>query len=428
MIDPNGSRVAFACYGFSFDGKIELGFFEMKTWMRIGIIVLAGLAFAGCSKSDNKSAKEAQTKEAQVKAAKAKAAKADSLARGKSSKPSKVVPPKRSRPAVPVKVAIVDEGTITSSLVFDSVLETESSVQIFSESTGVILDVLVEEGDRVTTGQVLARLENEIQQVDLDENKARYEHEKVNFQRRIELFERKLINQQEYDTAKFGLEQVRLRYERSRIQLENTIIRATVDGVVTERIAQVGSRVSANRQLFAIMNLDELFANVNIPGQNLLRVEKGLPAIIDSDLIEGASYDAYVKLVSPIVDPESGTFRVKVAVGQKNGMPIYSGMFVNVRIIVDTRENTVLVPKDAIVHEGDLKYIYTVKADKARKQLLQEGYSNVGYVQATSGIEKGDAVIVMGHNALKDGANVKIVADSVAAEGTETESKSAAEG
>ena len=109
-------------------------------------------------------------------------------------------------------------------------------------------------------------------------------------------------------------------------------------------------------------------------------------------------------------------------------MPIYPGMFVNVRIIVDNRKDSILIPKDAVVHEGDLKYIYTVKGGKARKQLLQEGYSNVEFVQATSGVSQGDAVIVMGHNALKDGANVKIVTDAVAAENADPSRVSSAEG
>jgi membrane fusion protein (multidrug efflux system) len=176
------------------------------------------------------------------------------------------------------------------------------------------------------------------------------------------------------------------------------------------------------------MNLDELFANVNIPGQHMLSIEQGLPAVIDSDLIEGVRYDAFVKLVSPIVDPESGTFKAKVAVSKLNGMPIYPGMFVNVRIIVDTSDDAVLVPKEAIVHEGDLKYIFKVQNGKAKKTLLQEGYSNVGFVQATSDIVKGDLVIVMGHSALKDGANVKIVKEAVAAEQGTTNSSDAGQG
>jgi len=401
----------------------------MKTWRRIGIVLFASLAIAGCSKlSDNllesKSGKGGKTASAE----KGGGIKAKGDKGQKTEKPEKTQPTPRVRPAVPVKVAIVEEGDITSSLVFDSVLETESSIEIFAESSGVILEVLVEEGDRVKQGQILARLESDMQQVDADEAEARYEHEKLNNQRMVELHERKLINLQEFETAKFNLEQMRLRYERASIQLENTIVRATVDGVITERLAQVGRRVTANRQLYTMMNLDELHANVNVSGQHLLNVKQGLEAVIDSDLIEGVQYDAFVRLVSPVVDPGSGTFKVKVAVLQDNGMPIYPGMFVNVRIIVDNRKDSILIPKDAVVHEGDLKYIYTVQEGKARKQLLQEGYSNVEFVQATSGVNRGDAVIVMGHNALKDGANVKVVTDSVASENAETTHPATAEG
>ena len=401
-------------------GSIGAAGFQVNQWMRIGTVLLAALAIAGCSEMDKKSLKENEAKGA-------KAAMRGGKGEGKSANAPKESP-KRTRPAVPVKVAIVDEGDITSSLVFDSVLETESSVEIFAESSGVILEVLAEEGDRVSKGQVLARLESDTQQVDADEAKARYEHEKLNFERRIDLFERQLINQQDFETAKLTLEQMRLRFERASIQLENTIVRATVDGVITERIAQVGRRVTANRQLFTMMNLDELHANVNVSGQHLLSVKQGLKAVIDSDLIEGVQYEAFVKLVSPVVDPGSGTFKAKVAVLKDNGMPIYPGMFVNVRIIVDNRKDSILIPKDAVVHEGDLKYIYTVKGGKARKQLLQEGYSNVEFVQATSGVSQGDAVIVMGHNALKDGANVKIVTDAVAAENADPSRVSSAEG
>lgn len=392
----------------------------MNLWVRTVLILIAAILVYGCSESAERAGKSA-SKEANAKgdtkAANAKPTKEDRIERAA-----------RARPAVPVKVSKVDEGTITSSLVFDSVLETESSVEIFAETSGIILEVLVEEGDRVEAGQILARMENEEERVDAEEAEARYNHQKANFQRTQDLYDRKLINQQEYDNAKFELDQARLRFERAKIQLENTIVRSTVSGVVTERAAQAGRRVNNNNKLFSIMNLDELFANVNIPGQHLLSIEPGLPAIIDSDLIEGVRYDAFVKLVSPIVDPESGTFKAKVAVSKLNGMPIYPGMFVNVRVIVDTTEDAVLVPKEAIVHEGDLKYIYKVQNGKARKTLLHEGYSNVGYVQATSGIVKGDSVIVMGHSALKDGANVKVVDDAVAAEQGESNANGEAEG
>jgi len=383
----------------------------MRTLAQIALFAFVGLFAIGCSElavRDAKSAKKEGSAKGEEKAAKRESGKSDADQRESNRA--------RPRPAVPVKVAKVSEGEITSSLVFDSVLETESSVEIFAEASGVILEVMVEEGDRVVEGQVLARMENEEERVDAEEAKARYEHQKANFKRTEELHARKLVNQQQYDNEKFNLEQSRLRFERAKIQLENTIVRSTVSGVITEREAQAGRRVTNNRKLFSIMNLDELFASVNIPGQHLLSIEEGLPAVIDSELIEGVRYEAFVKLVSPIVDPSSGTFKAKVAVASLNGMPIYPGMFVNVRVIVDKAEDAVLIPKDAIVHEGDLKYIYKVEQGQAQKLLLHEGYSNVEYVQANSGVSEGDFVIVMGHSALKDGANVKVVRDAVAAE------------
>jgi len=386
----------------------------MKSWISAVLFFALSVAFFGCSKS-GETGKTTASNEAKEE-------------KGKSGKDERQERAARVRPAVPVKVSEVDQGMITSSLVFDSVLETESSVEIFAETSGLILEVHVEEGDRVVAGQILALMENVEEGVDAEEAKARYEHQKANFKRTEDLYGRKLINQQEYDNAKFDLEQMRLRFERAKIQLENTIVRSTVSGVVTERNAQAGRRVATNRVMFSIMNLDELFANVNIPGQHMLSIEQGLPAVIDSDLIEGVRYDAFVKLVSPIVDPESGTFKAKVAVSKLNGMPIYPGMFVNVRVIVDTSDAAVLIPKEAIVHEGDLKYIFKVQNGKAKKTLLQEGYSNVGFVQATSDIVKGDLVIVMGHSALKDGANVKIVKEAVAAEQGTTNSIDAGQG
>jgi multidrug efflux pump subunit AcrA (membrane-fusion protein) len=116
----------------------------MKSWISAVLLLALSITFFGCSNSSD-SEKTSASKGAKPRA-EAKEEKQERAA--------------RIRPAVPVKVSEVDEGTITSSLVFDSVLETESSVEIFAETSGLILEVHVEEGDRVVAGQVLALMEN----------------------------------------------------------------------------------------------------------------------------------------------------------------------------------------------------------------------------------------------------------------------------
>ena len=310
---------------------------------------------------------------------------------------------------IPVNVAIADQGEIASYLEFDSVLETESAVKVFPESIGLVVDVLAEVGDPVEHNQVIAQLENEEQQVNLREALSRYKHLQSKFERTQDLYDRNLINQQEYDTEVFDLEQAEIAYERARLRLEDTIVRAPVSGVVSERSTQVGKRVTESSPLFSLLNTDDLFAMVNVPGQHAPSIRPGLNASIESEIIEGVSYPAQVKLVSPAINSTSGTMGVKVSVNTDHSMPIYPGMFVSVKIILDTKEGVVLVPKSAIVHEGERTFIFKVEESIAQKQPFEFGYSNEKYVESLGGIESGDSIIVLGHSALKDGAKVNVV-------------------
>ncbi len=330
---------------------------------------------------------------------------------------------------IPVNIAPAERGEISAFLEFDSILETESAVEIYAESNGLITKILAEVGDPVEAGQLLAQLENEEQEVNLRESLSRYKHLQSKFKRTEDLFERNLINQQEYDTEIFDLEQAEINYERSRIRLEDTLIRAPVSGIISKRLTQLGERVTASKKLYTIMNPDELFAQVNIPAQHMLSIQKGLPSEIVSEIIEGISYQASVKLVSPTIDPSSGTFNVKVVVDNNGSMPIYPGMFVNVLLILDTKKDVVLIPKSAIVHEGERTYVYKVEENLAHKIPFHPGYANTDSVESTSGIEEGEQIIVLGHNALKDGAKVKIVSEAYSAEKTqETVADEPAEG
>ena len=310
---------------------------------------------------------------------------------------------------IPVNVAIADKGEIASYLEFDSVLETESAVKVFPESIGLVVDLLAEVGDPVERNQVIAQLENEEQQVNLREALSRYKHLQSKFERTQGLYDRNLINQQEYDIEVFDLEQAEIAYERARLRLEDTIVRAPVAGVISERSTQVGERVTESSPLFSLLNTDDLFAMVNVPGQHAPSIRPGLNASIESEIIEGLSYPAQVKLVSPAINSTSGTMGVKVSVNTDHSMPIYPGMFVSVKILLDTKEGVVLVPKSAIVHEGERTFIFKVEESIAQKQPFEFGYSNEKYVESLGGIESGDSIIVLGHSALKDGAKVNVV-------------------
>lgn len=310
--------------------------------------------------------------------------------------------------AVPVEVRQSRLGEISSYLLFSSTIETEDAVEIFAQRGGMVDEVLAEEGDKVAAGDVLARLTDEETRIEYKESKINLEHLQSNFRRTQDLYGRKLISQQEYENQRFEFEQAQLRFERAELALEYTTITAPFAGVITERQVQIGSRVNAGAKFYDLIKLDDMITLVYVPGQYLSAIRRGQRAEVTSDFLEGVRLEGWVKRVSPVVDPNSGTFKVTVGIRDR-WEQLRPGLFANVEIVTDTHEDAVLVPKEAVVYEGGERFIFVVADSAASKLKLDAGYENAASVEALSLIEAGTQVIVVGQNGLKDGAKVRVV-------------------
>ncbi len=310
---------------------------------------------------------------------------------------------------VPVETALVTRGAISAFLTFNTTLETEAMVDLYPQTTGQVEALFVEEGRIVKEGEPLLKIEDRELRVDLEESEANFEQLKRNFTRTEDLFERKLVNQQDQETQKNALELARLRYERAKIRLAYTTVRAPFSGVIATRETQVGARVSTGTRLFSMVKLDEIVAKVYVPGRYLPIVADRQPAVVTSEFLPDRTFSGWVKRISPVIDPKSGTFKVTVGVRGDRPADLPPGLFVNVRIITDTRPSAVLVPKRALIYEGGERYAFVVVNDRAVKRKLAAGYEDPDNIEAISGFEPGAAVIVLGQSGLKDGSLVRAV-------------------
>lgn len=308
-----------------------------------------------------------------------------------------------------METAPIVRGPISAFLPFNTTLETEAVVDIFPQTTGQVEALLVEEGKIVKAGDPLLKIEDTEMRIDADESRANYEQLKRNFSRSEELFASKLINKQDYETQSYQLEQARLRYERANLRHSYTTVRAPFDGVISSREAQVGARVATGTKLFSMVKLDEIVGRVFVPGRYLSVVKLDQPAVVTSEFLADRVFKGWVKRISPVIDPKSGTFKVTVGVRGDRPAELPPGLFVSVRIVTDTRPEAVLVPKRAIVYEGGERYFFTVANEIASKRKLQAGYEDPQNIEAVAGVEPGTHVIVVGHAGLKDGAAVRTV-------------------
>ncbi|MEO5959421.1 MAG: efflux RND transporter periplasmic adaptor subunit [Opitutaceae bacterium] len=314
--------------------------------------------------------------------------------------------------AAPVETVPVTRGPISAFLSFNSTLETEAIVDIYPQTGGQVEALLVEEGRVVKAGDPLLKIEDRELRVDAEESSSNYTHQKQGFARIEGLFKgpQPMINKQEYDDARYQFEQARLRDERAQLKLSYAMVRAPFDGVVASRDTQVGARVGTGTKLFSLVKLDELVARVFVPGRYLPTVVENQPAVVTSEFLPDRNFAGWVKRISPVIDPKSGTFKVTVGVKPtEKSTDLPPGLFVGVRIVTDTRQSALLVPKKAIVYEGGERYAYAVVAGKAVKRKLVAGFEDPTNIEAVSGFEVGTQVIVLGQSGLKDGSLVRIV-------------------
>ncbi|MBT4499205.1 MAG: efflux RND transporter periplasmic adaptor subunit [Gemmatimonadetes bacterium] len=319
--------------------------------------------------------------------------------------------------AIPVETMLARQGVISSYLLFNSTVETEAAVEIYPQISGLVERIVAEEGDRVEEGDTLLFIDDDQLRLAAEEAEVNFVHLEKGFERTEEMSRRKLISKQEFENKRYEMDQARLRRERAKLELEHSIIRVPFSGVITERHVQVGARVGPSSNLFSLIKLDDMITRVFVPGQYLMAISADQEAMITSDFLQGKRFEGWVKRISPVVDPKSGTFKVTVGVRDRWEF-MRPGIFVNVQIITDTHEEAVLIPKQAIVYDGGDRFVFAVRDSMASRVKLDGGFEDGESIEALASIEPGTPIIIVGQNGLKDQAKVKIVnADSSVAEG-----------
>lgn len=326
--------------------------------------------------------------------------------------------PAEAASGVPVRIATVGAGRISDGILSTSVVEAEQSVDIYARVTGIVTRVNVEEGENVREGALLCGLEEE--ELRLTESKARAEMEKLkaDFERTQTLMGKGIATETDLNNARYAYEQAEIGWKQAKTNLEFTQVKSTINGIVSRRLVRLGQKVDPSVLLYSLFNPRSLVVNVFVPESDYFskiasRIQN-IRAIITSESLPGVTIEGGIKRVSPVVDPQTNTIKVTINYDDPRNI-LRPGMYVRVQLITDTRENAILVPKTAILFDNNRQYIFLVRDGKAVRLNLEAGYSDTTHVQALSGVQIGDTVVVVGQNGLKDGSAVRIVTNDIEA-------------
>lgn len=312
-----------------------------------------------------------------------------------------------SEAAIPVQVAEVRRGDISIFLQHTTTIEAAKTVDVVAKVTGQVVQLPAEEGRNVRRGALLAQLDEAELKIDLIQAEAKLKTDESAYERAKSMLEKNLIAKENYDVVRLQYENSKAAYEAAKLRIEYTSIRSPIDGVVTLRHIELGQRINTNQVLFTIADFEPLRARIFVPEKDMRRLFEGQVARIQADALPNTSFKGVVKIISPVVDPTSGTVRVTIDIPDANG-GLRPGMFATVYITTETHTNTLLIPKRAILLESDTDQVFRFVDGRARKAMVQIGFSSGDTVEILSGLNEGDLVVTVGQDGLREGLPIRV--------------------
>lgn len=317
--------------------------------------------------------------------------------------------------AIPVELSEVTRGAITQTLESTATVAARREVVVLAESRGTATEVKVEEGDRVEQGQLLARLSNpelEMTVPTAASNVSRLRREVGTLE---PLMQKGFVSRQSYEEMRFQLTQAQDQLRRAQTQVAALRVKAPLTGLVARRSAVQGQLVNPGQELFYIVDPTELEVVVNIPEKALGRVAEGGDAWVESEALGETRFTGKIRLINPVVNPQTGTVKVTVALSEAGeGLRrLRPGMFVSAHLVTDARADAALIPKRALIYKDDAPFVVVARpeGDKltAQQVRVELGFGEGQSVEVRQGLEVGDRVVVLGQAGLKDGAELKVV-------------------
>jgi RND family efflux transporter MFP subunit len=324
--------------------------------------------------------------------------------------------------SVPVSVAPVQRKNLNSYLVLNGIVEPERKVEIFSRLSAYVKEIVKEEGAYVKENDVLALLDDteikisfEQAKIALEQAKLSLEEAEANYLRYQELIKRELVSEQDFQTQEAAYNQRKLDYQNRmenyknlQLQLNWTKIRALSEGYITERLIEVGDRVNSNQQVYTIEDFKPLLIRVSVPTSDAIKLETGMAAEVMTEILKGTVFKGAVKLINPRIDVQTGTVKVTVEVLDES-LSLKPGMFVEVRIAIGTKENVLVIPRKAILYKQNKTYVFVLNQNQVSQREILLGLSEEDYVEVTSGLDRGEVIVVVGVEGIKDGQRVDVI-------------------
>lgn len=319
-----------------------------------------------------------------------------------------------SQPQPPAIISATEAQQVnwTPSLKAVGGIEAVNGIQVANEVPGVVEEIAFESGDSIKKGDVLIRLNSDIDDAAVRTRRAEAQLARQEFQRVSDLLPKRAVSQSEYDTAKANYDAAQARVNEAEAQLSKKVIRAPFDGKLGLRMVDQGEYLATGTPIVEINMLDPIYVDYTVSEKDMPSIDQGYEVVATVASVPDQAFKGQVSAINTSVNPETRTVRIRATLDNSDNL-LRPGMFATVQTRQPDDRQLVTVPRTAISYNtyGDFVFV-VVENDEGElivnRRTVQTGETRDGRVAVLDGLEAGEQVVAKGLLRLQAGQRVEI--------------------
>tara|TARA_Y100000782_G_C10181796_1_gene264390 strand:+ start:181 stop:1236 length:1056 start_codon:yes stop_codon:yes gene_type:complete len=310
--------------------------------------------------------------------------------------------------AIPVNVGHPELKALNKAVSASSTFEAKTDLTLLSETQGKLVQVLKEKGDFVQKGELLAQVENEVLQAQVEAAKAAYEKLKTDHTRFAKLSKEEAVTQRQLEEIEINLVNAESQYKSAKKQLENTYIRATASGQINDDFIQEGEYISPGQKLYEIVDAKTITLNVQLTANEVLQVHIGDTISMTSDVYPKVSFSGKVKSIATKADP-SLKYNVEIELTNTKAHPLKPGMYATAHFDFKAQTQQLYISRNALIGSIQNAEVYTINDSTAHLKKLTVGEVRGDIIEVLDGLDTNDQVVLTGQINLSEGTKVSVI-------------------
>jgi membrane fusion protein, multidrug efflux system len=307
-----------------------------------------------------------------------------------------------------VELQPVTRGSIARQVTVSGIVEPVRSIGVNSQLSGAVNVVVVQEGDLVRQGAVLARMDARELTAQLASAQAQFEVTKAAYERAEQLRERRVITLPEYERERTAYAAAMAQVDQLRTRIGFATVTSPVTGVVTEKRVESGDIVGNQARLFTVADVSSLVARVGVSELDVVELSQGDAVTITLDAFPGTALRGSIRRIFPVADPTTRLVPVEVVFDGASARVARPGFLARVTFDLATSEDVLLLPVAAVLGAQGAQSVFVINEGAAARRTVTTGLTSQGRIEIVSGLSEGDEVVVAGNNTLREGMAVRV--------------------